>query len=83
MGRLIAIILGGAALALFVPLLVPGPLESVNTLWEGLLGEWYPRIVGPSLERIVEGEKVIIRPGAGAGIFAGLALVLLAVRGKE
>ena len=79
MGRLIAILLGGAALALFVPVLLsqPGePLESVAKLWEQLLGQdWYNRIVGVP----IEGH----RGGAGAGIFAGLALILLAVRGRD
>jgi hypothetical protein len=75
MGRLIAIVLGGAALALFVPLLLPDQLSAVTDLWKDLLGDWYGRIVGPS------GESG--GPGAGAGVFAGLALVLLAVRGRD
>lgn len=67
MGRLIAILLGGAALALYVPILLPDQLEPVTKLWRDLLGDlWYLRILG-----------------AGSGIFAGLALVLLAVRGRE
>ena len=67
MGRLIAILLGGAALALYVPLLLPEPLKVVNELWANLLTpDWYARVVV-----------------AGPGIFAGLALVLLAVRGRE
>lgn len=67
MGRLIAILLGGAALALYVPVLLPDQLEMVSKLWKDLLTEtWYARVVV-----------------AGPGIFAGLALVLLAVRGRE
>ena len=67
MGRLIAILLGGAALALYIPVLLPDQLETVNKLWQDLLGEtWYPRVLL-----------------AGPGIFAGLGLVLLAVRGRD
>lgn len=67
MGRLIAILLGGAALALYVPLLLPDQLNAVTELWQKLLTPtWYDRLVA-----------------AGAGIFAGLGLVLLAVRGRE
>jgi len=66
MGRLIAILLGGAALALYVPELLPVELGAVKDLWQQLLQAWYPRVLN-----------------AGAGIFAGLALVLLAVRGRE
>ena len=67
MGRLIAILLGGAALALYVPLLLPDQLNAVTELWRKLLTDvWYGRVLG-----------------AGGGIFAGLALVLLAVRGRE
>ena len=67
MGRLIAILLGGAALALFVPELLPDQLSAVKELWKKLLTPaWYARVMV-----------------AGPGIFAGLALVLLAVRGRE
>ena len=67
MGRLIAILLGGAALALYVPAMFPNELEAVNELWGKVLPNgWHFRVLG-----------------AGGGIFAGLALVLLAVRGKE
>jgi hypothetical protein len=67
MGRLIAILLGGAALALYVPALLPVELEAVIEMWQKVLPDgWYARILG-----------------AGGGIFAGLALILLAVRGKE
>lgn len=76
MGRLIAILLGGAALALFIPVLLPTELGTVNELWKSLLGDvWYARIVGPE----VDGAQ----GGAGGGIFAGLALILLAVRGRD
>jgi hypothetical protein len=67
MGRLIAIILGGAALAFYLPVLLPQPLQAVDDLWKQLLpGEWFLNL-----------------RTAGGGIFAGLALVLLAVRGRE
>ena len=70
MGRLIAILLGGAALAFYVPALLGGHVEavdSINKFWRDLLPSgWYGSI-----------------GGAGGGIFAGIALVLLAVRGKE
>ncbi len=66
MGRLIAIILGGAALALYVPVLLPTELEKVHTLWKELLGSRFDAVVA-----------------AGGGLFAGLALILLAVRGKD
>ncbi|MHC5011783.1 MAG: hypothetical protein ACYTG6_12695 [Planctomycetota bacterium] len=67
MNRFIAIVLGGAALALFVPHLLEGPLEKVNELWVELIGSYWH-------ERLLE---------AGGGILAGLALVLLAVRGRD
>lgn len=67
MGRLIAIVLGGAALALYVPLFFPDVLSSVSDLWVKLLGDdWYLKLIG-----------------AGPGVFAGLALVLLAIRGRD
>lgn len=66
MGRLIAILLGGAALALYVPELFPDVLGQVRDLWVQVLGDWHQRLVA-----------------GGAGVFAGLALVLLAVRGRE
>ena len=67
MGRLIAIVLGGAALALYLPQLLPDQLTAVNDLWKGLLTEtWHARALA-----------------SGAGILAGVALVLLAVRGKD
>lgn len=45
MGRLIAIILGGAALALYVPVLLPTELEAVHTLWTKLLGNRFDAVV--------------------------------------
>lgn len=67
MGRLIAILLGGAALAFFVPALVGGPLEPVLAFWRRLVTE-------PVTDRILS---------AGPGVLAGLALVLLAIRSSE
>ena len=67
MGRLIAILLGGAGLAFFVPALIGGPLEPVLGFWQRLVTE-------PVYERILS---------AGPGVLAGLALVLLAIRSSE
>lgn len=74
MGRLLALILGGLALALYVP---PLFLEGAPPLGEHLndfdkvfvdtIGsDWYARI-----------------KHNGAGIFAGVALILFSVRGKD
>jgi hypothetical protein len=66
MGRLLAFILGGAALALYVPPLFTG-LEKVTQWWKDTLGpEWYTKVFEH-----------------GPGIFAGVALILLAVRGRD
>jgi hypothetical protein len=66
MGRLIAFILGGAALLLYVPPLFTG-LEKITKWWQDTLGaEWYAKVFGH-----------------GPGIFAGIALLLLAVRGRD
>jgi hypothetical protein len=69
MGRLISLLLGGAALALYGPhlFLNAETLAKYTTWWRDLLtDEWYMKVFG-----------------LGPGIFAGLALVLLAVRGRE
>lgn len=68
MGRLIAFILGGLALALYGPhlFLDAETLGKYTRWWEETLQDWYP--------------KVFL---FGPGIFAGLALLLLAVRGKD
>lgn len=66
MGRLFAILLGGAALAFYVPVLLPTELEPVLNLWKSLLGPKYDAVTA-----------------AGGGLFAGLGLILLAVRGKD
>ena len=67
MGRLIAFILGGAALTLYVPALIPGDISnSVEEFWKNLLVDWYEPVFQ-----------------AGPGIFAGLALILLAIRDKD
>ncbi len=69
MGRLIAFVLGGAALALYAPnlFLPPETLADYTAWWQKTLtGGWY--------------DKVFKH---GPGIFAGLALILLAIRGKD
>jgi len=69
MGRLIAFILGGAALAIYGPHLVlpADTLAEYTKWWTDTLGaEWYLKIFS-----------------YGPGIFAGLALVLIAVRGRD
>jgi hypothetical protein len=71
MGRLLAFILGGAALALYVPHLFMSQqgLIDYQNWWINDLGigiEWYAKIFTH-----------------GPGIFAGLALILLAIRGKD
>ncbi len=67
MGRLLAFILGGAALALYGPHLFPGDIaDNVETFWRDLIqsDDWYERIFK-----------------TGPGLFAGLALILIATRG--
>lgn len=69
MGRLLAFILGGAALALYGPhLFLPAEtLASYTKWWIDTLGaDWYAKIFT-----------------YGPGIFAGLGLVLIAVRGRD
>ena len=69
MGRLLAFILGGLALALYGPHLFMGE-ETLNEYvawWHKTIGaEWYVKVFNN-----------------GPGIFAGLALLLLAVRGRD
>jgi hypothetical protein len=69
MGRLLAFILGGLALALYGPHLFMGEtdLASYRKWWTDTIGEeWYAKIFQ-----------------YGPGIFAGLGLLLLAVRGRD
>ena len=71
MGRLLSFILGGAALALYVPHLFMSQqgLEDYKSWWVNDLGigtDWYQKIFD-----------------FGPGIFAGLCLILLAIRGKD
>jgi len=69
MGRLLAFVLGGAALALYSPcLFLPqDQLADYVKWWVDTLGQdWY--------------QKIFV---FGPGVFAGLALILLAIRGKE
>lgn len=69
MGRIVAFLLGGVALALYGPhLFMTGEqLAQYEDWWVKQLGaDWYRKIFA-----------------FGPGILAGLALLLLAVRGRE
>jgi hypothetical protein len=69
MGRLLAFLLGGLAIALYGPhLFLPDEqLAKYVKWWSDLLGSsWYMKIFG-----------------YGPGIFAGLGLLLLAIRGRD
>jgi hypothetical protein len=69
MGRLLAFILGGVAIALYAPYLVldAATLERYVAWWNETIDPvWYQKIFT-----------------YGPGVFAGLALILLAVRGKD
>jgi hypothetical protein len=75
MGRLLAFLLGGAALALYGPHLFMShdALADYKRWWvENLFGG------GPDAEGWY--QKIFVH---GPGIFAGLALLLLAVRGRD
>ena len=69
MGRLIALILGGLALVLYAPYFVLGDQASAD----------YAKI----FQDIVGNEMFGKIMGFGPGVFAGLALILFSVRGKE
>ena len=69
MGRFLAFILGGLALALYVPhlFMTLDQITGYENWWKDHIGEgWY--------------SKVFTH---GPGIFAGCALILLAVRGRD
>ncbi len=69
MGRLLAFILGGVALALYGPhLFLPeAQLNAWVEWWQSVLQDgWYDKVFK-----------------YGPGIFAGLAMILLAIRGKD
>ena len=69
MGRLVAFLLGGLALALFAPhlFMTDTQLGDYQQWWIKTIGEgWY--------------RKIFLH---GPGIFAGLGLLLLAVRGRD
>lgn len=69
MGRILAFLLGGLALALFGPhlFMTEGQLGDYQQWWTKTIGQgWYDKIFKH-----------------GPGIFAGLALLLLAVRGRD
>ena len=69
MGRIVAFILGGLALALYGPHLFMSATQLVDyeNWWKGFLhDDWYAKVFT-----------------MGPGIFAGLALLLIAVRGRD
>ena len=69
MGRILAFLLGGLALALYLPhvFMSADQLADWQKKLEEIVGEaWYQKIFKH-----------------GPGIFAGLALILFAVRGRE
>jgi hypothetical protein len=92
MGRLIAFLLGGLALALYAPplFLTDSNLASYQK-WanENLGDEWYGKLFGPPRKdgtKAADGTMTADRPATATvlpGVFAGLALVLLAVRGRD
>ena len=69
MGRLLAFILGGAALALYGPHMFLPEVELNQYV------EWWTKMLGQAW------DTKIFR--FGPGILAGLALVLLAIRSKD
>ncbi|MCP5067221.1 MAG: hypothetical protein GY946_11705 [bacterium] len=72
MGRLLAFLLGGACLALYTPHVFLGgqTLLDYEQWWRDLLGK-----LGPNWYDTVFKN--------GPGVFAGLALILIAIRGKD
>lgn len=68
MGRLVALILGGIALVLYVPPLLPGDIGTQ---------------VAQALQDVVTPNVYTTLTTQGAGVFAGVALLLLAVRGRD
>jgi hypothetical protein len=69
MGRLLAFVLGGFALALYAPYLFMSEegLVKYKDWWIGTIGEnWHQKLFQ-----------------YGPGVFAGLALLLFAVRGRD
>jgi hypothetical protein len=69
MGRLIAFVLGGLALALYLPHLFLGDVDlaKYQQWWIDKIGDaWHVKLFA-----------------YGPGIFAGCALILLAIRGRE
>ena len=68
MGRLVALILGGIALVLYLPPLLPGDIgvQVAQAIQDVITPTWHARLTTQ-----------------GAGVFAGVALLLLAVRGRD
>lgn len=71
MSRLIAFILGGVALALFGPFLVLSPKSDILIEIAKFWGNILPDDWAPRIFQY------------GPGVFAGLALILFAIRGKD
>ena len=69
MGRLLSFLLGGVALALYGPhlFMTHDQIKAYEGWWQSAIGEGWYLKVFSS----------------GPGIFAGLALILFAIRGKE
>ena len=72
MGRLLAFLLGGACLALYTPHLFLGgdALKDWEEWWRTTLGKLGPNWYDSIFQH-------------GPGVFAGLALILIAIRGKD
>lgn len=79
MGRLLALILGGLALALYVP---PFFLEAVRSAEARALDPAPSAFDQVFIDTIGADIYDKVRRH-GAGVFAGLALILFAVRGRE
>ena len=81
MGRLLALILGGLALALYVPPFFfeePKPVEASAAPAKAEPNDFdkiFVQTLGESFAHKLKSH--------GAGVFAGLALILFAVRGKN
>ena len=67
MGRLLALLLGGVGIVLFLPSFLPEAIGTeIRSTVDGVLQDWAPAV-----------------REHGAGLLAALALILLAIRGRE